>query len=76
MFSKFILFLLVSSTLAAKNWDYTFVSLDVDVLVDYVSADMTLERISRGDYAMKGNFEVKKDLGSKYKVCFFRKNPN
>lgn len=61
--------LFVISANAVKNWDYTFVKLDVDIKVDYLKTDVKLERITRGDYAINGTYVLGKDLGPMFKVC-------
>lgn len=66
--SCIISFLLVASVTAGKNWDYTFTSLDVNVVVDYVKTEINLVKIKRGDYAINGTFVLDQELTPKYKV--------
>lgn len=41
--------------------------------VDYVSSDLTVERVKRGDYAINGTITLHKDIGPKYQVSYFER---
>lgn len=75
MFANFILpcLLVASASAALRTWDYSFILLDVDIKVDYVSSDLKAERITRGDYAADGHFTLLKDIGPKYKVSYLER---
>lgn len=71
--SSFILVcLLVISVNADKSWDYTFKTLNVEIKADYITSDVKLVKISRGDYAMNGSFTLDQELGPNYMVRRFR----
>lgn len=53
---------------AVKNWYYTFVKFDCESKVDYISVDLTLKKINRGDYAVNGTFKMDNAFEANYTV--------
>lgn len=55
----------------ARNWDYTMISIDVDNKVEYIKTAVTVEKVSRGVYALNGSFDLLQDLTKDYMVSNF-----
>lgn len=71
MYLKLIIVcLFVVGTNAAKTWTYTIEGIETVSNVDYIHIDVNAERVSRGEFAINGNFVLDKEFSGLYKVDF------
>lgn len=68
---KLILAFALFAGVSAKNWDYTMIEIGIAEKVAYIKHAITVEKVTRGVYALNGSFELLQDLTKGYMVSHF-----